>query len=1035
MKRFVSLMVLVICSLSVSADKFNVNGIYYTIPSSSNNEVYVAPYSSYSGDVIIPETIEYGGKTYSVVAISNGAFANCTWLTSVTIPNSVTIIGSEAFRDCSVTSVTIGSGVKSIRDWTFNGCKNLNNITIPNSVTSIGARAFYGCSGLTSLTIPNSVTKIGGSAFAGCSGLTSLTIGSGVKDMNDRAFDGCNNLTYLTLLCHNVGRWFQGYPKLKELIFGDETTYIYDKAFKDCSALTSVTIPNSVTSIDFGTFSGCSSLASLTIPNSVTTIKGEAFYNCSGLTSVTIGSDVKTIEDKAFFGCSPQSLTFLCKSVKGWFSGTNVEEVVLGNSVNTIGYRAFYNYYKLTSLSMPNSVTSIGDEAFYDCSGLTSITIPNSVTSIGSRAFSRCHGLTSITIPKSVTSVFQEAFLLCNNLKSVTIPNSVKIIGNGAFSGCGRLQTIVSEIENPSIRTIGSNIFCSVNLSREIYPTATLVVPYGTKSAYQSAKEWSLFKNITDTMFKIDGINYIKNGESSVSVFSIDTNRDNLIIPEYIEFKGVTYSVTSIDHNAFSGCIYLNSVTIPNNVTTIGESAFYNCSGLTSVTIPNNVAIIGESAFFGCSSLSSVTIGSGVKSIGDKAFFGCRPQTLTILCNKVESWFSPNSTLRKVVLGNNVTEIGEKAFYNCSGLTSLTIGSGVKSIGKFAFYNCSGLTSLTIPNNVTIVGMDAFTGCTGLITLSIGKGVNYLSSFRDCNNLNSLTLFCPFIQGWMFEGTPIREVFLGNTVKLIGNGAFKDCKNLTSIILPNNVTHIYNSAFQNCSSLASLTIGNRVQSIGASAFYGCSSLNSVISLRPSALDLSNVFDNITFQKAVLKVPRGSIDSYKRVEEWKYFNNIVEINPPIKGDVNCDGILDFSDIENISEFVMGYPFAYFNKLEADYNEDGDINIADIVLITSLLTGDIVGVWECTSAKYEGSYELGENAIIEGHTLQFFSDGTCYSGKETGRWSLKDNILTLQGPDSKLDWIIKGLSSKGMVLYCEIKFKSIFASATLTFKRLN
>ena len=256
----------------------------------------------------------------------------------MTIPNSVTYIGSSAFSGCSgLKSVTIPNSVTSISYDAFYKCSGLTSVTIPNSVTSIGQSAFKGCSGLTSVTIPNSVTSIGEKAFDGCSGLTSVTIGNSVTSIGSSAFWGCS--------------------RLKSVTIPNSVTSIGSTAFYDCSRLTSVTIPNSVTSIGSSAFSGCSRLTSVTIPNSVTSIGKAAFCVCSGLTSVTIGNSVTSIGEEAFYGCSG-----------------------------------------LTSMTIPNSVTSIGSYAFSGCRRLKSVTIGNSVTRIGAYAFEMC---TAINVFKS----------------------------------------------------------------------------------------------------------------------------------------------------------------------------------------------------------------------------------------------------------------------------------------------------------------------------------------------------------------------------------------------------------------------------------------------------------------------------------------------------------------------------------------------------------------------------------------------------------------------------------------------------------
>ena len=262
-----------------------------------------------------------------------------------------------------------------------------------------------------------------------------------VTSIRDRAFYNCSGLTSVTI--------------------GSGVTSIGEYAFSGCSYLTSVTIPNSVTSIGDYTFSGCSNLTSITIPNSVTSIGNGAFMDCSGLTSVTIGSGVTSIGKFAFWGCSgltsitiPNSVSSIGESA--FYVCSGLTSVTIGSGVTSIGKSAFWGCSGLTSITIPNSVTSIGNYAFRDCSSLTSVTIPNSVTSIGIEAFCNCSGLTSITIGNSVTSIGYAAFSSCSGLTSITIPNSVTSIGDSAFKNCSGLTSIT--IPN-SVTSIGDGAF------------------------------------------------------------------------------------------------------------------------------------------------------------------------------------------------------------------------------------------------------------------------------------------------------------------------------------------------------------------------------------------------------------------------------------------------------------------------------------------------------------------------------------------------------------------------------------------------
>ena len=475
----------------------------------------------------------------SVKNIGKAAFEHCCDLTSVKIPDSVTSIGEEAFCLCiKLTSVTIGNNVTSIGKKGFSDCRELTSITIPESVTSIAEKAFYFCMELTSITIPESVTSIGESAFADCdkltynvkdnlkylgnsknpyfylAGSTSTSISEAKIDSNCRlvavdAFKGCSGLTYnetdnlkylgnsenpylylagatstsiteakINLNCRHIGPCaFEGCRGLTSVTIPEGVTSIGESAFYGCGGLISVTIPENVTSIGKWAFSDCRGLTRIMIPDSVTFIEDGTFGECSGLASITIPESVTSIGCEAFHGCSgltsvtiPDSVTSIGENVLGFCSG--LTSITIGNSVTTIGEYAFMECTELTSITIGNSVTSIGESAFARCDKLiynvkdhfkylgnlekpylylvgptsidiTEATIDANCRLIGCGAFYNCSSLTSITIPNSVTSIGEKAFLACRSLKSITIPNNVTCIGNSAFLGCRRLTSIV----------------------------------------------------------------------------------------------------------------------------------------------------------------------------------------------------------------------------------------------------------------------------------------------------------------------------------------------------------------------------------------------------------------------------------------------------------------------------------------------------------------------------------------------------------------------------------------------------------------
>ena len=261
---------------------------------------------------------------------------------------------------------------------------------------------------------------------------------------------------------------FENY-KMTSIVIPNSVTSIGSSACLDCSSLMSINIPNSVTSIGDSAFSNCSSLMSINIPNSVTSIGDSAFSNCSSLTSIVIPNSVTSIDYHAFSNCS--SLT----------------SINIPNSVTSIGYNAFSGCSSLTSITIPNSVTSIGSSVCLDCSSLMSINIPNSVTSIGHSAFSGCSSLTSIVIPNSVTSIDRWTFFNCTGLKSITIPDSVTSIGSAAFSDCSSVLNydFVTHTTIPSLSE--TTAFSNINTNCRI------LVPVALESAWKAATNWATY--------------------------------------------------------------------------------------------------------------------------------------------------------------------------------------------------------------------------------------------------------------------------------------------------------------------------------------------------------------------------------------------------------------------------------------------------------------------------------------------------------------------------------------------------------------
>ena len=971
-KLWLTTIAALLCSLTVNAYDFRVNGISYEIISETTvcvtyNDKYTSSGGSteynrvkYEGDVIIPQEVTYGNITYSVTSIGNSAFDDCSSLTAITIPEGVTSIGNYAFY----------------------GCSSLTTITIPEGVTSIGTSAFYGCSSLTSVTLPESVSYIGFYAFSGCSSLIAIVVAEGNKVYDSR--NGCNAIIETA---SNI------------LITGCSTTII----------------PENVTSIEYSAFRDCSSLTSISLPEGVTSIGSYAFYGCSSLTAITIPENVTSIGRYAFSGCGGE-LTVNC----------NIP------SASSNEYGAFYNS-NFTKVTIGEGVTSIGSYAFSDCSSLYSVTIGSGVLSIGSNAFSTPKKVIWLTntpptgyanAKGSINYVSNDQYTNLSNTKVYPYLSSMFEV-----EGVNYVPVSPSERTCHAIDCVYGDAATAINVSetasfKGVAMKVTAVMPY-TFYGNDHIKEVSVshLGNIGDYAFyDCDGIeNVVVSNQGGIG-YQAFYNCDSI--------KDVNVSnLGNIGNQAFYNCDAIESVNISNQGN-IGEQAFYDCDGIKTIDVRNR-GLVGNQAFYGCNGMETAIVANlaPISSSNNDAPITFADWTSTNKLNSSTSsktytftakdgmvlsfewWVSSESGYDKLIVtldGTTILEksgnlsgtycnaisqgehtlvvkytkdssnssgsdqakvsnilvsaqtgVGGEAFSGCSSLKTVALGDSIGSLGNQAFYQCASLQEIVIPDSVKLVGEDCFRGCSAMESVTIGDGVTTISNyaFTGCSALNN--------------------VRLGNSVATISDYAFQNCSSLPEISIPQATTTIGNYVFSGCSKLADVIIEDRTTALnlgsnGSSALFADCPLDSVyiggkITYNTtSSKGYSPFYRNTSLRTVVIA------DREEQVYDNEFYGCTNLQNVTIDNGVKAIGNYAFSGCSSLEGFSFG------SSMESIGNEA----FSDCTNLTSITSHaavpptcgtqalDDINKWNCTlrvpigyAAAYQAAEQWKEFFFIE------------------------------------------------------------------------
>ena len=847
MKKILLLFVLAFGPLtSMFAFDCEVDGIYYNRLSADEFEVTKGN-NKYSGDISIPETVMFMDKVFKVTQVGNNAFGNCTGLTSVSLPNSIT----------------------SLSDYCFSGCTSLETISIPSSVKTIGSRSFQNCKSLLAIVIPEGVTHIPDYTFSGCSKMVSITLPHEITSIWEGAFAECSSLITVKL--------------------PTQITQIDRKMFLNCTSLTSIDLPEGLTSIGEDAFRGCVSLTEVSIPPSVTSIVKNAYMGCKELKKVVVKDMAAWCNIQ--FGSAESNPLYYAKHLYS-DENTEIKDLVLPVNITSISSYAFYgadNFQQMHVIS--DTPPTLGTNTFYgnNIYTWTDVYVPTGSEESYHNNYS-WNQFKSISEFDPSTLGYVQIKLSASGNGNLSCDNFKVKNGNKSFYfGIG--NTISLKMNADSNHEVGNFVINGNNCDSIKYESETLCSYDCNVDMNHSFEVRFVQTPAVGSTFIDNNMMFKRTSEKEVMVTAKSDYSGEIIIPASIRCR--KYTVTRIDQKAFANCSGLTSISIPNSIISIGENAFYICEGLQKVII-NDIDAWCRIGFANSASnptyyakhlynddnteITEVIIPWGIPRIQECSFINCREITA-------------------ITIPNSVTSIGGSAFSGCIGLTSIEIPNSVTFIGSGSFTMCKSLTSISIPNSVTEIDASAFYGCSGISTpiynahcfaylpvnyegaYIIPDGIKLIcgGAFLECKKLTSVDIpnsvtGIARIAFWNCSG--LSSINIPNSVTSISTQAFQGCTSLTSLIIPNSVKYIGSSAFSNCTSLTSLTLSETLTMIYDGAFYGCTSLNSITSLNPTPPELeSNAFTSFS---ATLYVPIGSKGVYKTANIWKNFSDIQEL---------------------------------------------------------------------------------------------------------------------------------------------------------------
>ena len=518
--------------------------------------------------------------TFSSNAKSIGvsAFRNCTGITEIILPNSITSIGSYAFSATSISSIVLPDGVELDIDNTyiFEGCSKLTDVTLPSTLKTIPSYTFTNCSQLSKLDIPASVTNLGVIFISGTS-IESIVLPNSITNIHSHTFNGCESL--------------------KNISFPTQLKSIEYNAFENCINLKNIELPSTLQSIDKEAFKGCTSLESIIIPNSVTTLNTSAFENCTSLSNVKLPQNITEIKGGLFSGCTSLKNIELSNTVKAIggaaFEGSGLISITIPQSVTSIGTHVFASCKSLKSVTFSSDSTPLSNYMFLDATSLESIAIPKNITIIPIGFCSGATSLTTIQFNEGLISIQEEAFSKCTSLKTVTMPTTLRIIFQKAFKGC----TDLVSVDFSNINIVNEN----AGIAQECFANCTSLT---------EIKNFDRVNCMNETFFANTPLQKTENGMVIAAGWLLE------VYPAEIPtILSVPQGVTKIVDYAFSACTHIEEVILPEGLTYIGTRIFgTNNLSLRKLTIPDSLTTFPTDTISFLNNMQELVVGKGLQS-------------------------------------------------------------------------------------------------------------------------------------------------------------------------------------------------------------------------------------------------------------------------------------------------------------------------------------------------------------------------------------------------------------------------------------